>query len=146
MNHSMKTALSQAAALTFEELGFLFPNEDLQPEQQAAALDGAVGIDFEGPFNGRLVLRVCGDILPIIAANMLGEDGPPSYELQQDVLGELGNVVCGNALPLIAGRKEVFHLSAPCLLQDTAVGQEVAAQAQIGLEQGRADILLFIEK
>ena len=146
MNHSMATALFQAAALTFEELGFLFPSENLEPEQQSAALDAAVGIDFRGPFSGRLVLRLYGDILPMIAANMLGENEPPSPALQQDVLGELGNVVCGNALPLIAGRTEVFQLSAPCPLSDTGEGEVASAQAQIGLEQGRADIALFIEK
>ena len=81
MNQPMETALYQAAALTFEALGFLFPNENLAPEQQIAELDGAVRIDFRGSFNGRLVLRVCGDLLPMIAANMLGEDEPPNLEM-----------------------------------------------------------------
>lgn len=146
MNHSMETALFQAAALTFEELGFLFSNETLAPEQGIAEPDGAVSIAFTGPFNGRLVLRVCGDILPAITANMLGEADSPSLEMQHDVLGELGNVVCGNALPLIAGNTEVFHLSAPNLVYDTVNGDNAAAQTQIGLEQGRADLLLFIDK
>lgn len=77
----------------------------------------------------------------MIAANMLGEDEPPNLEMQQDVLGELGNVVC-----MIAGRTEVFHLSAPSIVYDTVTGETATAQTQIGLEQGRADLLLFIEK
>lgn len=142
----MTTALFQAAALTFEELGFLFANEELAPEQRIAEQDGAVSVAFQGPFSGRLVLRVCGDILPGIATNMLGENEPPSLEMQQDVLGELGNVVTGNALPLIAGRTEVFHLSAPSIVHESVSEAEAAAQAQIGLEQGRADLLLFIDQ
>lgn len=144
-NQAMETALFQAAALTFEELGFLFSNDDLGPEQLGAEVDGTVRVNFQGPFNGHFVLRVCGDLLPTIAANMLGEAEPPSPEMQEDVLGELGNVVCGNALPLIAGRTEVFRLSAPCVVYDTIAGA-ATAQTQIGLEQGRADLLLFIEK
>lgn len=142
----MATALFQAAALTFEELGFLFSNEEVAPEQRIAEPDGVVSVAFQGPFNGRLVLRVCGDILPGIAANMLGENEPPSLEMQQDVLGELGNVVCGNALPLIAGRTEVFHLSAPSIVYDSVTDAAATAQTQIGLEQGRADLLLFIDQ
>lgn len=142
----MQTALYQAAALTFEELGFLFPNEDLEPGQQTAAVDGLVSVDFQGPFNGSLILRVCGDILPTLAANMLGEDESPTIALQHDVLGELGNVVCGNALPLIAGREVVFRLSPPCVLSTSPVLENAAAQTQIGLEEGRADVFLFVKE
>jgi CheY-specific phosphatase CheX len=146
MNHSMKAALYQAAALTFEELGFLFPNAELEPGQKSAVVDGMVNLDFYGPFNGSLILRVCGEILPTIAANMLGQDEPPSVALQQDVLGELGNVVCGNALPLIAGREVVFRLSPPCILGTESALENSAAQIQIGLEGGRADVFLFIKQ
>lgn len=143
---AMPTALYQAAALTFEELGFLFPNEELEPNQQTAAVDGTVCVDFQGPFNGSLVLRVCGDLLPVVAANMLGENEPPSVALQQDVLGELGNVVCGNALPLIAGREVVFRLSPPYVSAAEPVWEKAAAQAQVGLEEGRADVFLFVKE
>ena len=146
MQTDMQTALYQAAALTFEELGFLFPNEDLEPGQQAAAIDGIVTVDFQGPFNGSLVVRVCGELLPMIAANMLGEMEPPSAELQQDVLGELGNVVCGNALPLIAGREVVFRLSPPCVNASAPAWEKAAAQTQVGLEEGRADVFLFVKE
>lgn len=146
MHLAKEAALYQAAALTFEELGFLFPNEDLQPEQQTAAVDGTVCVDFQGPFNGSLILRVCGEILPTIAANMLGEDDVPSVALQQDVLGELGNVVCGNALPLMAGREVVFRLSPPCILASEPTLESASAQIQIGLEEGRADVFLFVKE
>ena len=146
MHLAMEPALYQAAALTFEELGFLFPNEDLEPGQQTAAVDGTVCVDFQGPFNGSLILRVCGAILPTIAANMLGEDDVPSMALQQDVLGELGNVVCGNALPLMAGREVIFRLSPPCVLVTEPALENAAAQIQIGLEEGRADVFLFVKE
>lgn len=142
----MQKALYQAAALTFEELGFLFPNEDLAPGQQTAAVDGVVSVEFQGPFNGSLILQMCGDTLPTITANMLGEDETPAIAFQHDVLGELGNVVCGNALPLIAGREAVFRLSPPCVLSAPPVLENAAAQTQIGLEEGRADVFLFVKE
>jgi CheY-specific phosphatase CheX len=141
----MGTALYQAAALTFEELGFLFSTSEITSEQASAASDGAVEVAFHGPFSGRIVLRVCGDILPMIAANMLGEEDA-SVEIQRDALGELANVVCGNALPMIAGHAEVFRLSAPQPVPEPVNLAAAAAQTQVGLEQGRADVALFIQE
>jgi CheY-specific phosphatase CheX len=141
----MGTALYQAAALTFEELGFLFSTSEITSEQASAVSDGAVEVAFRGPFSGRIVLRVCGDILPMIAANMLGEEDA-SVEIQRDALGELANVVCGNALPMIAGHAEVFRLSAPQSVTEPVNLDAAAAQTQVGLEQGRADVALFIQE
>jgi hypothetical protein len=58
----------------------------------------------------------------------------------------LGNVVCGNALPLMAGREVVFRLSPPCVLAAEPCWETAAAQTRIGLEQGRADVFLFVQE
>lgn len=149
MNTNMETALFQAAVLTFEELGFLLATNKLDEDQRNAALDASVEVEFRGPFSGRLSLTLYGDLLASIAANMLGEDEPPAVSLQQDALREIGNVICGNALPLIAGKQEIFHLSPPQFIPgsasfDAAASSAPTAIAQIGLEQGRADVLLFV--
>ena len=142
----METAIFQAAVLTFEELGFVFTTPDLNDRQRSASVVAAVSVAFEGPFNGKMVVQISGDLLPTIAANMLGEDEPPSERLQRDALGEIANVICGNALPAIAGSKEVFHLSAPQILEGAETnGKPPTAEAHVGLEEGRADVLIFVE-
>lgn len=141
------TKLQQAAALTFEELCFLFPDCELTEAQQRASMDAAVQVEFCGPFHGALVLRLSEALLPSIAANMLGEVETPSAAEQDDALGEIANVICGNVLPEIAGAHAVFQLSAPKRMR--ASGESlldgVARYADVcfGVDQGRAEIVLF---
>jgi len=133
--------------MTFEELGFVFTTPELSEQQRSAPTDAAVSVAFRGPFSGRMVLQVSKDLLPTLAANMLGEDEPPSERWQRDALCEIANVICGNALPVIAGAKEVFHLSAPQFIEGAPEnGEKPAAEAHVGLEEGRADVLLFLDE
>ena len=149
MNDKIAKALYRAAALTFEELGFMFPSADLDPLQKYATVDAVGCVDFEGPHNGRLVVKMCGGVLPVLAANMMGELEPPTDKLQADALGEIANIVCGNLLPTLAGAKQVFQLKTPRVLAMTddfapVAGQPPTAGAHVGLEEGRADLLLFL--
>lgn len=149
MNEKIVKALYRAAALTFEELGFMFPSQDLDPLQKFAPVDGVASVDFEGPCSGRLVVRLAGGVLPVLTANMMGELEAPSEKLQDDAIGEIANIICGNLLPSLAGVKQVFHLDPPITRPPRDAVAPVAgltpeAEVQIGLEEGRADILLFI--
>ena len=117
MNKKLETELYNAATLAFEELGFLLPTPEIDEQQLNARVEATVSIDFEGPFSGNLLVRICGGLLPILAANMLGEDEAPSKSLQYDALGEIANVICGNMLPGIAGSKDIFHVSPPRLVE-----------------------------
>ncbi len=149
MNDKITKALYRAAASTFEELGFMFPSGDLDPLQKYASVDAQGCVDFEGPYTGRLVVRMCGGVLPVLAANMMGELEPPEQRLQRDALGEIANIICGNLLPSLAGAKEVFQLKTPRpMSQDEPlppVGSlKPTAEVQVGLEEGRADLLLYL--
>ncbi|NWF92206.1 MAG: chemotaxis protein CheX [Syntrophaceae bacterium] len=144
MSRKLETELYKAAVLTFEELGFLLPTPEIDEQQLNAEVEAAVSVDFEGPFSGKLLLRLCGGLLPVIAANMLGEEVVPSKTLQYDALGEIANVICGNMLPSIAGSKHVFHVSAPKI--NDSVDLVPVAEVQVGLGAGRADLLLFVSK
>jgi CheY-specific phosphatase CheX len=149
MQNSWKMELYQAAALTFEELCFQFPDEELSEQQHDAPVDAAVQVEFWGPFTGTLILRICGGLLPSIAANMLGEIDPPSEAEQCDALGEIANIICGNVLPQIAGVQEVFQLSAPKVIEsDHTCNTDPASlmtEIQFSLEKGRAELLLCID-
>jgi CheY-specific phosphatase CheX len=144
MNKKLETELYKAAALTFEELGFLLPTEEIDEQQSNARVEATVSIDFEGPFSGNLVVRICGGLLPVLAANMLGEEETPPESMQYDALGEIANVICGNMLPGIAGAKNVFHVNPPRMAEIPDLPP--VAEVQVGLGTGRADLLLFVSE
>jgi CheY-specific phosphatase CheX len=149
MNTLLNRALYGATAMVFEELGFMLTNPDLEEHQVSLPAQTSVSVSFQGPLQGALLITVFGDLLPTLAANMLGEDDA-SERQQWDALGEIANVICGNLLPSIAGLKAVFKLAAPAARPGEwqpddevwELGQRVA-QAQIGLEDGRADVILL---
>jgi CheY-specific phosphatase CheX len=130
--------------LTFEELGFVFPEQIGEVDPEQAKPGARVAIRFSGPFSGSLVLTIEYDALSAIASNMLGNDGLLEPEIVQDVLGELANVICGNALPEIGGKQSIFHLSGP-EYQFVDPGQrEPSAKAYLGLEEGIAHVSLYV--
>jgi CheY-specific phosphatase CheX len=109
-----------------------------------------VCVRFQGPFHGALQVQLYGQVLPIVVANMLGEEDTPTRSQQLDALGEIANIICGNLLPQIAGAHEVFQLDAPQAV-DAAGAPESPPMAcitnvQLGLEQGRVDLGLWVEQ
>lgn len=147
--NSLETVLRRAAVRTFEELSFLLPDPDIEPDRLSIPARAAVSVPFRGPVNGRLVVAVTEDIFLAVATNMLAEDDLPSDQQRQDALKEIANVICGNLLPQIAGAKAVFKISAPELLDTSSPSEPVteeplAASVQVGLDQGRADVTLFM--
>lgn len=140
----MEQAIYQAAILTFEELGFVFPMEgDDLPEIDSAACS-SVAVGFHGEFAGELILSIEDEALSAIAENMLGEDVVVDDEMVHDVLGELANVICGNVLPAIAGKTHIFKLNAPAYHTGVVEDKAPSAMAKLGMDEGRADISIYI--
>lgn len=139
--------LSRAAIRVLEELCFVFAVPLLSDGQRAAAAEGAMGVRFRGDRrSGCLVVRIAGGMLPVLAANMLG-DAAASTRMQHDALGELANVVCGTVLPLISAPSDTYRLAhaEPALLLERELPR-AAAVVRIGLEDvGRADVILFLD-
>lgn len=147
MSNPLEKALFQAAVLTFEGLGFMFVSPTLDDAQKAAPADATVIVSFGGPLSGRLVVTVCGDLLSSLAANMLGQEAIPEPTQQYDALGEVANVICGNMLPAIAGVQAVFNIQAPQVQPPSpapADSEPPSAETHVGLDLGRADLLLFL--
>ncbi|MBS1792383.1 MAG: chemotaxis protein CheX [Acidobacteria bacterium] len=141
----MEQALYQAAILTFEELGFIFPIERPSDDECENEESTRVSVKFNGSVSGEIVLQVENTILPTIASNMLGTEEPlEDEEILQDVLGELANVICGNTLPSIAGKNEVFRLEPPRKINKLEAGEKPAAIAHLDVEESRADVLLYL--
>ncbi len=148
MSNTLDNELCKAAARTFEEIGFFCPTLKLDEQQSNAPLEAVVSVKFEGPFCGRLELRLYGNLLPTVVANMLGEDETQSECQQHDALGEIANIVCGNLLPTVAGSRAVFNLGTPQLLGTAASSgkkESPEAEVRLGLEDGRADLLFFAD-
>ncbi|MBU1699771.1 MAG: chemotaxis protein CheX [Candidatus Eisenbacteria bacterium] len=149
MIDNLKAELYEAAAMTFQEMGFVFLTEELEAEQIKAVFEAGVSLEFLGPFNGGLIVRVYGSMLPNIAANMMGIEGNPTVQFQHDALGEIANVICGNVLPRIGGANEIFHISAPDAAREyekllQRFPGEPAAQVTLGFEGGRAEISIYL--
>lgn len=138
--------LGEMAAETLGELAFLFA--DVVPAR-ALESDGAeeLLVRFSGARQGRLVLRAEPDLLPVLSANMLGEDAPTTKEVQRDALGELANIVCGNLLPLLTDPSNLLMLEAPTTGRDVAVcasGELLAALVTLETEAGALELRLIL--
>jgi hypothetical protein len=148
MTSSLDKELYRAAAMTFEGLGFLFPTPESEEQHAGAPARAAAGVEFRGPFDGRLVVTIRGEVLPIIAANMLGIEERPSENEQHDALCEIANVICGNVLPRIAGPREVFQIQAPESADPSSPppGHPAAGRACVPLDEGVAEVDLYITR
>ena len=142
----LERELYRAAILTFEELSFMLPADILDARQQAAKPSARASISFAGPFNGNLVVTAFGDILPMVSANMLGQDTPPAQNEQLDALREISNVVCGNLLPSLAGSEAIFDIFPPAVVSLAGPGLqgEMSAEVEIGLGGGRFHFALAL--
>lgn len=147
MKVNLERVLYKAAAMTFDELGFMFvtPEEDLDT---SARFQAAADIEFSGPFCGTLSVMVWGDLLETLTSNMLGDDETPSKYQQLDALGEVANVICGNVLPNIGNPRDVFRLAPPKLIESKeSYGCESdhrTAQVRLPLGTGGADVSISI--
>lgn len=149
MSRSLDETLRSVAEKTIEDLAFMFaiPEEDPQP---AIVDERSAVVEFEGPMSGTFKLTVSSDMLPVLAANMLGlEDASASTPDQQDdALKELANVLCGNLLPAIAGTEPVFDVHAPVILAEGAAEtvpqrKVPVATARLTLDAGTGRVELF---
>ena len=144
---NLNSKLFDTAVMAFQEMCLMFPDQELTDEQKAAKLDVGVAVEFEGSSSGKLLLRVSSSILPEMAANMLGADESPPVEQQYDAAKEIANIICGNIVPAVCGPEGLYNLRAPKLV-DAGDGAEIpgepAARAVVGMEDGRAEVLLYI--
>lgn len=142
MNNKVTEALTQAAGLTFEELGFLFPTCETAPSD-TTNFSHSVIVNFHGDGHGTMVLNVSPELLPVIAENILGDE-ETSKEIQLDALGEVANVICGNVLPMIFGKSSVIRMDAPEHSEFNST-EECAGEIHLGFDEGCAEVFLYLE-
>jgi CheY-specific phosphatase CheX len=108
MPEPLESVLVAATQAALETTAFMFA-EPGTPEPAELA-DGpppcVATVTFSGAHVGALSVELPLRLLPVLAANVLGEDETPGDDMQRDALGELANIICGNVLPALdpAGR------------------------------------------
>ncbi len=149
MQNKQEAELYKAAVLTFEDLCLTLPTESLNDRQRSAVPVAAVRLGFKGSSSGKLFVLVSADLLSLLPTNMLALDGPVAKIDQYDALREVANVICGNMLPGVMGSEEAFQITPPELINVSEVqalsAVKPSAEVHIGIDQGRADLLLFID-
>jgi hypothetical protein len=152
MGKHLETILAGVAEKTLAELAFIFSMPDDDAIRHVSPALVASSVEFSGPFAGSLTLAVSANMLPALAANMLGldeGDTGPLPDQQRDALKELTNVVCGNLLPKMAGTQAVFKIEAPRIVDPETIeglgGQGPVARTRLILDEGRAEFALFIK-
>jgi hypothetical protein len=150
MNCQLEDTLRQVAEDTFAALAFVLPLSEEERPAAGGAQQVSVRVAFSGPLTGYFVLTVDQEMLPALAANILGlkAGSSTSPEQQEDALKESLNVICGNALPRIASPKDIFHVHAPHLIEDRETarmmrGPRPQAHVKLWLDCGQADLALF---
>lgn len=150
MQNKQEAELYKAAVLTFEDLCLTLPTEQLNDHQRKAVPVAGVSLDFKGSSSGRLIVLVSDDLLALLPSNMLADDGPLESTHQFDALREVANVICGNMLPGVTGSDEAFRITPPELVNLQEMSNISAlkpmAEVHIGIDLGRADIYLFMDK
>jgi hypothetical protein len=148
MEMRLADQLRRSAVLTFEELAFVFVELEPDDAQVAAPFEAGARVAFDGPLCGWLSIRLYGGLLATLTRNMLPELDESSRAMGADTLKEIANVICGNLLPAAAGAEAVFDLHPP-ESDDVEIpppgSPEPAAVVVIGLEDGRAELSLYLE-
>jgi CheY-specific phosphatase CheX len=139
--------LYQVAANTLEALAMMFlVTEDEAPIKGASETDQIVSVSFDGPFSGRLTLRVSESMLIELAANMLGlmDADDATIDQRHDALRELSNVICGNLLPKLAGVDPVFNIHQPAMSEQ--IPEDADATARLLALEGRVELWLCVDQ
>ncbi len=145
MNEQLQSVLRRAATSTFEELGFLFPEESPSEDQVAVPLAWSASVRFTGPLQGAIRLEVTGEVAAEVARNMLALDGDVEAELVADAVGELSNVICGNLVPGLGRPEDIFHLAPPAVTTEVAPGSDGGElEVTLGIEGGWARVRLHL--
>ena len=124
MSAALDKLLMRVAQDVFEEVASMVPLPG--GEARDFGVEGtAASVSFEGHFQGRLVISVCGQMFSALATNMLGLEGElgPTLTQKDDALKELSNVVCGRLLPAISGSQAEFHVAALALSESDFPGK-----------------------
>ena len=151
MSDKIDNVISKVVTETIEKLVFMFASPYDPKNSTEEDPDIGVSVSFTGPFSGTLGMKVSGEVLSEIAVNMLGVDDEDEITIEDknDALKETINIICGNILPAIAGKRAVFNIGVPEIIQEGEDikgndGEDLASDVKLSLDEGRCDLVLFV--
>ena len=151
MNEKVNDVISTVVTDTIEKLVFMFASPYDPKNSTEEDPDIGVSVSFTGPFSGTLGMKVSGEVLSEIAVNILGVDDEDEITIEDknDALKETINIICGNILPAIAGKRAVFNIGVPEIIQEGEDikgndGEDLASDVKLSLDEGRCDLVLFV--
>ncbi len=140
--------LRRAGISTFEELGFVFVEDEPREEQAEQPLVWRASVGFRGPRSGTLHVDFSSEIAGELALNMLGAAPPVDVALVRDALGEVANVVCGSLVPVLGGPGDIFQLGPPTvtrLPKGHLLPDPDDIEVSFGAGSGRTELLLRMD-
>ena len=143
MSDSLTLALRRATVATFEKLAMIVADEP-PAIVGVAAFDeiGRAGIELTGGTRGYFELFVTRSLLPEVAEGMLGT-AEVDRAVEDDVLGELANVISGNLLSVLDAARTT-RLSPPTF-EDRVLTRPPAARALFTVDRSIIEARLYLE-
>ncbi len=149
MHDNYESAIQEVASHVFETSAFLsvFPLEesaDLPPPDFCATMT------FKGAAEGRVSMRIAGEVLDTIVDNLLEMESDPEEQMKRrkDVLKEMLNMLCGNLLTAHFGSSPVFDLSPPEVIESAempAPTAEDVRRALLNIEHTLAEVMFEVQ-
>jgi CheY-specific phosphatase CheX len=146
MPETLETAVSECTSRVLDTAAFISVWPWTEQDSDLPSPDMAATMEFHGPCQGRMIIRVSSAVLPTLAMNMLGDfDGDPaSREKAMDALKEVLNMICGNVLTAWCGAEAVFDLSPPETMElDCTPAAAPQARALFVLEGTRGEVDVY---
>lgn len=150
MKQPIEDILREASIKTFEDACFMYLVPELKDEQKKLPLEAVAEVKFKGDSSGKLIVAASDDLFAAIAKNMLSTESPTALQ-KKDALGEVANIICGNVIPsLDRTSKKGYKIFSPKFFGKDEIKKEESgsplAQITLNLNQGRADIKLFVDE
>lgn len=136
-------SLEDAARECLGRLFSLFPAPP-DPAAPPAPWDRAVVVGFRGEKSGHLRLDFYGGAHADLLNGWVG--GAVDEVDENDVAGELANILCCHVLPSLFSPRALFHVESPRAVPEGPASQEeISARATIALPGGRIEARVFTE-
>jgi CheY-specific phosphatase CheX len=148
MKTKIKEALKEASVSTFEDVCFMYTEPELKEAQKKLKWEAAAEVKYRGNFKGKLIIETYGNLLSVMAANILGNE-PVSSRQKNDALGEIANIICGNVVPYLGSRQHGCKIESPRALKKEDLTKEERgnplASVSLNFQNGRTEIKFFVD-
>ncbi len=149
MPDNYEQAILDVASHVFETSAFL----SVYPLEEGTELpppDFCATMTFKGAADGRVSMRIAGEVLDTIVDNVLEMDSDPEEQMKRrnDVLKEMLNMLCGNLLTSHFGSNPVFNLSPPEVIESAempAPTSEDVHRVLLNIEHTLAEVMFEVQ-